>query len=65
LTQISLFWFKKLQHIIPNHLVTTDVDEMPQEVREYREQLQGRTMLVRRAKVIQIEAIVRGYLAGT
>ncbi|KAK1236439.1 Bifunctional purine biosynthetic protein ade1 [Marasmius sp. AFHP31] len=65
LTEISLFWFKKLQHIIPNHFVTSDVDEMSQEVRKHKEQLRGRTMLVRKAKVIQIEAIVRGYLTGS
>lgn len=64
LTSISLFWFRKLQHIVPNHLITVDVDEMPEEVKQYRDQLEGRTMLVKKAKVIPIEAIVRGYLTG-
>ncbi|EEB90236.1 hypothetical protein MPER_11578 [Moniliophthora perniciosa FA553] len=64
LTQISLFWFKKLGNIIPNHFVTADIDEMPEQVRKYKDQLKDRTMLVRKAKVIQIEAIVRGYLTG-
>ncbi|KAL0569356.1 Bifunctional purine biosynthetic protein ade1 [Marasmius crinis-equi] len=65
LTQISLFWFKKLEHIIPNHFVTANVDEMPEEVGMYKAQLQDRTMLVRKAKVVQIEAIVRGYITGS
>jgi phosphoribosylaminoimidazole-succinocarboxamide synthase len=64
LTQLSLFWFETLQHIVPNHLVTPDVDEMPDEVRQYKDQLSGRSMLVKRAEVIPIEAIVRGYIAG-
>ncbi|ESK87760.1 phosphoribosylaminoimidazole-succinocarboxamide synthase [Moniliophthora roreri MCA 2997] len=65
LTQISLFWFKKLGNIIPNHFVTVDIDEMPEEVRKHKDQLKDRTMLVRKAKVVQIEAIVRGYLTGS
>ncbi|KAI9567848.1 hypothetical protein HD554DRAFT_2172902 [Boletus coccyginus] len=65
LTSISLFWFRKLQHIVPNHLITTDIDEMPEEVKKYRDQLEGRTMLVKKANVIPIEAIVRGYLTGS
>jgi len=65
LTSISLFWFQKLQHIVPNHLITVDVDEMPEEVKHYRDQLEGRTMLVKKAKVIPMEAIVRGYLTGS
>lgn len=64
LTGISLFWFRKLQHIVPNHLITVDIDEMPEEVKQYRDQLEERTMLVKKAKVIPIEAIVRGYLTG-
>jgi phosphoribosylaminoimidazole-succinocarboxamide synthase len=65
LTSISLFWFRKLQHIVPSHLITVDIDEMPEEVKRYRNQLEGRTMLVKKAKVIPIEAIVRGYLTGS
>jgi len=65
LTGISQFWFRKLQHIVPNHLITADIDEMPEEVKQYRDQLEGRTMLVKKAKVIPIEAIVRGYLTGS
>ncbi|KAJ6561519.1 phosphoribosylaminoimidazole-succinocarboxamide synthase [Mycena vulgaris] len=65
LTEVSLFWFKKLAHIIPNHFITANIDEMPIEVREYREQLEGRAMLVKKAQVVPLEAIVRGYLTGS
>ncbi|KAJ7129257.1 phosphoribosylaminoimidazole-succinocarboxamide synthase [Mycena epipterygia] len=65
LTEISLFWFKKLAHIIPNHFITSDIDEMPIEVREYKDQLEGRAMLVKKAQVVPLEAIVRGYLTGS
>ncbi|KAG5335326.1 hypothetical protein C0989_001429 [Termitomyces sp. Mn162] len=65
LTQLSLFWFKKLGDIIPNHFVTADVDEMPEEVRKYKDQLDGRAMLVEKASVVPLEAIVRGYLSGS
>lgn len=64
LTEISLFWFKKLDHVIPNHFVTANIDEMPEEVRKYKDQLDGRAMLVRKAEVVPLEAIVRGYLVG-
>ncbi|GLB43311.1 putative phosphoribosylaminoimidazole-succinocarboxamide synthase [Lyophyllum shimeji] len=65
LTQLSLFWFEKLGRIIPNHFVTANIDEMPEEVRQYRDQLEGRSMLVRKAEVLPLEAIVRGYLSGS
>ncbi|TRM65442.1 hypothetical protein BD626DRAFT_398932 [Schizophyllum amplum] len=65
LTQISLFWFKKLGHVIPNHFVTADIAEMPEVVCKYRDQLDGRAMLVRKAKVVPLEAIVRGYISGS
>ncbi|KIJ66309.1 hypothetical protein HYDPIDRAFT_86544 [Hydnomerulius pinastri MD-312] len=65
LTSISLFWFKELEDIVPNHLVTADIDKMSEEVKQYGDQLEGRTMLVKKAKVIPIEFIVRGYLTGS
>lgn len=67
LTTLSLFWFHKLAHIIPNHLLTSDLTQMPPDVQQqqHSSQLSGRTMLVRRATVIPIEAIVRGYLSGS
>ncbi|KAH9479762.1 Phosphoribosylaminoimidazole-succinocarboxamide synthase [Psilocybe cubensis] len=65
LTQISLFWFQKLGDIIPNHFVTANVDEMPAEIHKYKDQLEGRAMLVKKAEVVPLEAIVRGYMAGS
>jgi phosphoribosylaminoimidazole-succinocarboxamide synthase len=65
LTQISLFWFKLLADIVPNHLLAADVDQYPAVCQKYREQLEGRSMLVRRTKVMPIECIVRGYLSGS
>ncbi len=65
LTQISLFWFDLLADIVPNHLLTADVDEFPEVCRQYRDQLEGRSMLVRRTEVVPIECIVRGYLSGS
>ncbi|KAK0187957.1 hypothetical protein F5146DRAFT_1104782 [Armillaria mellea] len=65
LTKISLFWFSKLSHIIPNHFVTADIDDMPKELALFKDQLEGRAMLVKKAKVIPLEAIVRGYLTGS
>ncbi|KAG8740430.1 Bifunctional purine biosynthetic protein ade1 [Ceratobasidium sp. 428] len=65
LSQLALFWFKRLEKIIPNHLITDDVGQMPPEVRKYKDILEGRTMLVRKAKVIPLEAIVRGYITGS
>ena len=64
MTKLSLFWFHKLGHVIPTHFVTAKIDEMPEEVRQYRSMLDGRAMLVKIAKVIPLEAIVRGYLTG-
>ncbi|KAG5637739.1 hypothetical protein H0H81_003377 [Sphagnurus paluster] len=65
LTQLSLFWFDKLGYIIPNHFVTADIDAMPEEVHQHKDQLSGRVMLVRKAQVVPLEAIVRGYLSGS
>jgi phosphoribosylaminoimidazole-succinocarboxamide synthase len=65
LTQISLFWFEFLKDLVPNHLVTADVKRYPDEVKPYREQLAGRSMLVRRAEMFPVECVVRGYLAGS
>ncbi len=65
LTQISLFWFQLLGGIVPNHLISADVDQYPEICRQYREQLEGRSMLVRRTKVMPVECIVRGYISGS
>jgi len=65
LTQISLFWFELLADIVPNHLISADVGQYPEICHQYRDQLEGRSMLVRRTKVMPIECIVRGYLSGS
>lgn len=65
LTALSLFWFDKLGHIVPHHLVTTEIDEMPETVRRHAESLRGRSMLVKRTEVFPIECVVRGYLVGS
>lgn len=65
LTSLSEFWFDKLEHIIPNHLITTDVEQMPNAIRRQSSDLKGRSMLVRRAEVFPVECVVRGFLAGS
>jgi phosphoribosylaminoimidazole-succinocarboxamide synthase len=65
LTQISLFWFDLLKNIVPNHLITADVKEYPQVLRPYIDQLEGRSMLVKRAQMFPVECVARGYLAGS
>ena len=79
LTTLSLFWFHKLQHIIPNHVLAPSIDsaspkaladptsawsEFPRSLDEYRDQLEGRSMIVKKCEVVKIEAIVRGYITG-
>jgi len=65
LTEISLFWFDLLKDIVPNHLITADVDQFPEVCHQYRDQLEGRSMLVKKTRVLPIECIVRGYLSGS
>ena len=65
LTKISEFWFNETRNIVSNHVVTTVIDEFPEVCQKYREQLQGRSMIVKKAKVIPIECIVRGYISGS
>ena len=65
LTQISLFWFDYLSDVCPNHLLTADVSEYPAELRPFDDQLEGRSMLVRRAEMVQIECVARGYISGS
>ncbi len=65
LTQISLFWFEFLREIVPNHVVTAEVDQFPAALKPFREQLEGRTMLVRRAEMFPVECVARGYLSGS
>jgi len=65
LTQISIFWFNYLKDIVPNHLISGDVKDFPSRLSPYKEILRDRSMLVRKAKRINIECVVRGYLAGS
>jgi len=65
LNQISLFWFDFLADVVPNHLITADVDQYPASLRKYADQLRGRSMLVRRAEIFPVECIVRGYISGS
>ncbi len=65
LTQISLFWFEFLRELVPNHVVTAEMDQFPAELGAFREQLDGRTMLVRRAEMFPVECVARGYLSGS
>ncbi len=65
LTKISEFWFNFTKDIVPNHLISTKLQDFPEEAKEYSEDLEGRTMLVKKAEVIPIECIVRGYISGS
>jgi phosphoribosylaminoimidazole-succinocarboxamide synthase len=65
LTQISLFWFDLLADIVPNHLIATEMRDFPAELQPYAGQLEGRSMLVKRAAMFPVECVARGYLAGS
>jgi phosphoribosylaminoimidazole-succinocarboxamide synthase len=65
LTQISLFWFEIMKDIIPNHLITSNVEEFPESCKPYADVLSGRSMLVKKAKPLPIECVVRGYITGS
>jgi len=65
LTKLSLFWFELLKDIVPNHLLTADVSQYPAVCAPYRDQLAGRSMVVRKAKPLTVECIVRGYISGS
>ncbi len=65
LTQMSLFWFDLVKGVVGNHLITSDVDQYPEDLQKYRNVLEGRSMLVKKAKRIDIECVVRGYISGS
>jgi len=65
LTQLSIFWFDFLRDLTPTHFLTADVREYPDSLRPYADQLEGRSMLVRRANMIEIECVARGYISGS
>ena len=65
LTQISLFWFKVMEPIVPNHVISSNVDEYPAACKPYADVLDGRSMLVRKAGPLPVECVVRGYISGS
>lgn len=65
LTQISLFWFKVMEPIIGNHLVTSDINQYPEKLKAYAGMLDGRSMIVRKAEPLPVECVVRGYISGS
>ncbi len=65
LSQISLFWFNFLSDIVPNHVITADVERYPQALRKYADPLRGRSMIVQRAEMFPVECVVRGYISGS
>ncbi|RNC65829.1 MAG: phosphoribosylaminoimidazolesuccinocarboxamide synthase [Desulfuromonadales bacterium] len=65
LTQISAFWFRQMEDIIPNHIISTDVKDFPAECQKYAADLEGRSMLVKKATPLPAECIVRGYISGS
>ncbi len=65
LNQLSNFWFEQLAGIVPNHILATEVDDFPSELAAHRDRLAGRSVLVRKARVVPFECVARGYLAGS
>ncbi|MBI5021656.1 MAG: phosphoribosylaminoimidazolesuccinocarboxamide synthase [Ignavibacteriales bacterium] len=65
LTQISNYWFEIVKDIIPNHIVVSDVNDFPKECQPYKDQLCGRSIVVKKAKPLAVECIVRGYISGS
>jgi phosphoribosylaminoimidazole-succinocarboxamide synthase len=65
LTMMSTFWFELTRDLVPNHLITTDAADLPENLDRYREYLDGRFMIVKKAERVDIECVVRGYLAGS
>jgi phosphoribosylaminoimidazole-succinocarboxamide synthase len=65
LTQLSIFWFDFLRDVIPTHFLTADVDQYPEHLLAFRDQIEGRSMLVKRANMVEIECVARGYISGS
>jgi len=65
LTQISIFWFKQVEDIIPNHIIATKVEDFPEKLHKYADILDGRSMLVKKTQPMPVECVVRGYLSGS
>src|SRR5208283_5514005 len=65
LTQLSIFWFDFLKDLTPNHFLTANIADYPESLARFRDQLEGRSMLVKRARMIEIECVARGYISGS
>lgn len=65
LTKLSVFWFRQMESLIKNHILEIDADKYPASLNKYRDMLQGRSMIVKKAKLVPVECVVRGYLAGS
>lgn len=65
LNQLTLFWMKRFENLVPNHIIESDVNNYPAFLQKYKDQLEGRSVIVKKAKPLAIECIVRGYLAGS
>lgn len=65
LTQISLFWFNQIENIIPNHIITSDINNFPTECQKYSKILKDRSIIVKKAKPFPVECVVRGYISGS
>ncbi len=65
LTAMSLFWFDFLKDVTPNHLISANVEEYPEKLHPFRDQLEGRSMLVHRANMVDVECVARGYISGS
>jgi phosphoribosylaminoimidazole-succinocarboxamide synthase len=65
LTKLSVFWFRQMEDVVKNHILEVDVDRYPDALRKYDDALRDRSMLVKKAKVIPVECVVRGYLSGS
>src|ERR1700680_4866109 len=65
LSQISLFWFDFLSDIVPNHVISADIDRYPQPLQKYANKLRRRSMIVQRAEMVPVECVVRGYISGS
>ena len=65
LTAMSLFWFDLLKDVVPNHLISANVDEYPEHLHQFRTQLEGRSMFVKRCRMEPVECVARGYVSGS
>jgi len=65
LTAMSVYWFRIMEDIVPNHLIASEINDFPAHIKQYRSVIEGRSMLVKKAKPLPVECIVRGYLSGS